>query len=208
MVDAPTVLGYTSTPKGQVFDANTNTYLGEYATIGGITNSQFVPLVVPHFGFGTLLGTDIMLRVLPGFDMGNYGSFLMFGGAIRHSLGGYVKNMPFDISAQFGYQTIGIKDNHYNKFITGNSMFANLQISKSISIVTIYGGAQYENYTVDVNYTLNVSGYTQSVSFTQKGENSFRGLAGATISAGPVHFNADLNMGSKFSFSGGVGIGL
>lgn len=208
MNNASTIFGSTNAAVGQIYDAGTGSYLGNYTTIGGISDTKFVPMFVPHFGFGTLLGTDIMLRFLPGFDMGNYGSFLMFGGAIRHSLGGYVKNMPFDISAQFGYQTIGLKDNHYNKFITGNSMFVNLQLSKSISIVTIYGGAQYENYNVDVNYTLEINGYTQSVSFNQKGENSFRGLAGATISAGPVHFNADLNMGNKFSFSGGIGIGL
>ena len=140
--------------------------------------------------------------------MGDYGSFMMFGGALRHSLGGYVKNMPFDVSAQFGYQTLSLKDKYSNKFITGNSMFANVQFSKSIAIVTIYGGAQYENYDVDVNYTFIISGYQQGVSFTQTGDNSFRGLAGATISAGPVHFNLDVNLGNKFSFSSGVGIGL
>jgi hypothetical protein len=208
MIDAPTVIGYTSAPKGQVYDANTNQYLGEYATIGGIGNSQFVPLVVPHFGFGTLLGTDLMLRFSPGFDMGDYGSFMMFGAAIRHSLGGYVKKMPFDVSAQFGYQTLGLKDNRKNKFITGSSMFVNLQLSKRIAIVTIYGGAQYENYDVDVNYTLTVNGYEQGVSFNQKGENSFRGLAGATVHIGPLHINLDANLGDKFSFSSGIGIGL
>lgn len=208
MVEAPTVIGYTSAPKGKVYDAATNTYLGEYATIGGIGNSQFMPLVVPHFGFGTLLGTDVMLRFSPGFDMGDYGSFMMFGAALRHSLGGYVKNMPFDISAQFGYQTLSLKDKYKNKFITGNSMFVNLQLSKNIAIVTIYGGAQYENYDVDVNYTLSVSGYQQAVSFNQKGENSFRGLAGATVHIGPLHINLDANLGSKFSFSSGIGIGL
>jgi len=205
---ASTIFGSTNAAVGKVYDANTNTYLGDYTTIGGISDTKFVPLFVPHFGFGTLLGTDIMLRVSPGFDMGDYGSFSMIGGALRHSLGGYVKNMPFDISAQFGYQTMGLKDKYHNKFITGNSMFVNLQFSKSISIVTIYGGAQYENYSVDVNYIFNVGGYNQAVSFNQTSDNSFRGLAGATISAGPVHFNADLNMGNKFSFSGGIGIGL
>lgn len=208
MYEAPTIFGYTNAPKGQVYDASTNTYLGDYTTIGGITDTKFVPLFVPHFGFGTLLGTDIMLRFLPGFDMGDYGSFMMFGGALRHSLGGYVKNMPFDVSAQFGYQTLSLKDKYSNKFITGNSMFANVQFSKSIAIVTIYGGAQYENYDVDVNYVFSISGYQQGVSFTQTGDNSFRGLAGATISAGPVHFNLDVNLGNKFSFSSGVGIGL
>jgi hypothetical protein len=208
MADAPTIIGYTSAPMGQVYDANTNAYLGQYATIGGINNSQFMPLVVPHFGFGTLLGTDIMLRFSPGFDMGDYGSFTMFGAALRHSLGGYVKKMPFDISAQFGYQTLGLKDKYHNKFITGNSMFVNLQFSKNIAIVTIYGGAQYENYSVDVNYKFNVNGYEQGVSFTQTGDNSFRGIAGATVHLGPLHINLDANLGNKFSFSSGIGIGL
>ena len=208
MKEAPTIIGYTTPPRGQVYDASTSAYLGEYQTIGGIGNSQFIPLFVPHFGFGTLLGTDVMFRVLPGFEFGDYGSITMFGAALRHSLGGYVKKLPFDISAQFGYQTLGLKDKGKNKFITGNSMFVNLQFSKKIAIVTIYGGAQYENYSVDVNYIFQLNGYEQGVSFTQKGDNSFRGLAGATLSLGPVHFNLDVNMGNKFSFSSGLGIGL
>lgn len=208
MTNAPTIFGSTATPSGQIYDANTNTYLGTYNTISGLTDTKFVPLFVPHFGFGTLLGTDVVFRFSPGFDMGDYGSFAMFGAALRHSLGGYVKNMPFDISAQFGYQTLGFKDKYKRNFLSGNSMFVNLQFSKKIAIVTIYGGAQYENYSVDVDYTFTVNGYQQKVYFTQKGDNSFRGIAGATISAGPLHFNADLSMGNKFSISSGIGIGL
>ena len=83
-------------------------------------------------------------------------------------------------------------------------MFVNVQINKSFPIVSIYGGAQYENYSVDVNYK---SGATM-ISFNQKGDNSFRGIAGATISLGPGRLNADLNFGSKFAFTAGFGFGM
>jgi hypothetical protein len=171
--------------------------------IGGIEDTKFVPLVIPQIGVGTIFGTDIIFRTVPGIKVGDYGSFKLFGGALRHNIGSYAK-IPFDIAVQFGYQTFGIKDINENKFIDASSAFVNLQINKSFPFVSIYGGAQYENYSVDVNYK---SGST-NVSFNQKGDNHFRGIAGATISLGPAKFNADMNFGTIFSFTAGLGFGL
>jgi hypothetical protein len=112
--------------------------------------------------------------------------------------------MPIDIAVQFGLQTFSIKDVNSNKFIDANSMFANLQFNKSFPIVSIYGGLQYETYNVDVNYRLG----STSISFSQKGDNHFRGIAGATVSLGPGRFNADVNFGSIFAFTAGFGFGL
>lgn len=171
--------------------------------IGGVEDTKFVPLVIPQIGIGTIFGTDIIFRTVPGIKVGDYGSFKLFGGAIRHNIGAYAK-MPFDIAVQFGIQSFGIKDVNDNKFIDANSMFVNLQINKSFPIVSIYGGAQYENYNVDVNYR---TGNT-IISFNQKSDNHFRGIAGATISLGPGKFNADLNFGTVFAFTAGLGFGI
>jgi hypothetical protein len=198
--NAPTVFGNSAPAVAKA------TFMGqtiEKPLIGGIEDTKFVPLVIPQIGVGTIFGTDIVFRTVPGIKVGDYGSFKLFGGAIRHNIGAYAK-MPFDIAVQFGLQSFGIKDVNDNKFIDANSMFVNLQINKSFPIVSIYGALQYEDYNVDVNYK---TGST-IITFSQKSDNHFRGIAGATISLGPGKFNADLNFGTVFAFSTGLGFGL
>ena len=58
MYEAPTIFGYTNAPKGQVYDASTNTYLGEYTTIGGITEQSLY-----RFLFLTLVLELCLVRI-------------------------------------------------------------------------------------------------------------------------------------------------
>jgi hypothetical protein len=200
--DAPTVFG-NSKPAVATGTIRGTTQTITKELIGGIEDTKFVPLVIPQIGIGTIFGTDIVFRTIPGIKVGDYGSFKLFGGAIRHNIGAYAK-MPFDIAVQFGLQSFGIKDINNNKFIDANSSFVNLQFSKSFPVVSVYGAFQYENYSVDVNYK---TGNT-SISFNQKGDDHFRGIAGATVSLGPASFNADMNFGTVFAFTAGFGFGF
>jgi hypothetical protein len=200
--NAPTVFGNSKPPVATGKIRSTGQTITK-ELIGGIEDTKFIPLIIPQIGIGTIFGTDIIFRTVPGVKVGDYGSFKLFGGAIRHCIGSYAK-MPFDIAVQFGIQTFGIKDAYDNKFIDASSTFVNLQFNKSFPIVSIYGGAQYENYKVDVNYKYG----STLISFSQKGDNHFRGIAGATVSLGPAKFNADLNFGSIFAFTAGLGFGI
>ena len=200
--NAPTVFG-NSTPAIATGKIRGTSQTITKQLIGGIEDTKFVPLVIPQIGVGTVFGTDIVFRTVPGIKVGEYGSFKLFGVAMRHNIGAYAK-IPFDIAVQFGYQGFGIKDVNDKKFIDANSSFVNLQINKSFPIVSIYGALQYESYNVDVNY---IYGNT-SIVFSQKGDNHFRGIAGATVSLGPGKFNADLNFGTVFAFTAGLGFGL
>jgi hypothetical protein len=202
--NAPTVFG----DKNPAIARGTFSYGGythdtTLTLIGGIDNTKFVPLFLPQIGVGTVLGTDVIFRMLPPVGYGNYGTYTLYGFALRHSIGAYVE-MPFNIAIQGGYQNFSIKDKNDIKFISANSLFANLQFSKSIAIITIYGGVQYENYSVDVNYKFG----NVNIGFNQKGDNNFRGIAGATLSLALAKVNLDINYGSKFAFSAGFGFGL
>jgi len=176
----------------------------------GIADTRFQFLAIPQIGVGTLLGTDLVFRTIPGISVNNYGSFKLFGVALRHSLGAYVKAMPFDLSVQLGYQNFSITDKSDNKFISANTEFANLMIFKRFPIVSIYIGGQFENYSVDVNYnfTNTSTGAVQSISFNQKGDNMIRAVLGTNITVGPAVFNVDANFGSKTVFTAGLGVGL
>lgn len=200
--DAPTVFGNSKPAVARGKIRGTNIELTQ-DMIGGIEDTKFVPLVIPQIGVGTIFGTDIIFRTIPGVNVGDYGKFSLVGGAIRHCIGSYAK-MPIDIAVQFGLQSFSIKDVNNNKFIDANSMFANIQFNKSFFVVSVYGGLQYETYNVDVNYRYG----TTAITFNQKGDNHFRGIAGATVSLGPGKFNADVNFGSIFAFTAGFGFGL
>jgi|WetSurMetagenome_2_1015567.scaffolds.fasta_scaffold05251_6 hypothetical protein len=200
--NAPTVFG-NSTPAIATGKVRGTSQTMTKQLIGGIEDTKFIPLVIPQIGVGTIFGTDIIFRTVPGIKVGDYGSFKLFGGAIRHNIGAYAV-IPFDIAVQFGFQSFGIKDINDNKFIDANSTFINLQINKSFPFVSIYGAAQYENYNVDVNYKFG----STSISFSQKGDNHFRFITGATVSLGPGKFNADMNFGAIFSFTAGLGFGI
>ncbi|MBI5403086.1 MAG: hypothetical protein HY959_06770 [Ignavibacteriae bacterium] len=200
--DAPTVFGNSKPALAKGVSRQTHQVIYQ-EMIGGIEDTKFIPLVIPQIGVGTILGTDIIFRTIPGIKVGDYGKFSLVGGAIRHCIGSYAK-MPFDIAVQFGFQNFSIKDVNNNKFVDASSMFTNLQINKSFPIVSIYGGLQYETYNVDVNYKYG----STMLSFSQKGDNHFRGIAGATVSLGPARFNADMNFGSIFAFTAGFGFGI
>lgn len=200
--EAPTVFGNSKPAVATGVIRGTNQTITK-ELIGGIEDTKFIPLIIPMIGVGTIYGTDVIFRTIPVISVGNYGKFTLVGGAIRHCIGAYAK-MPFDISVQFGLQSFGIKDANSNKFIDANSMFTNIQFSKSFPIVLVYGGAQYETYNVDINYKYG----TTAIAFSQKGDNHFRFIAGATVSLGPGKFNADINYGSIFAFTAGFGFGI
>jgi hypothetical protein len=198
--NAPTVFGNSAPAVAKA------TFMGKEYTqtlIGGVEDTKFIPLVIPQIGIGTIFGTDIIFRTIPGIKVGDYGSFKLYGFAMRHNIGAYAK-IPFDIAVQFGVQSFKIKDINNFQFIDASSSFINLQINKSFFIVSVYGGAQYESYSVDVNYINSGVAFR----FNQKGDNHFRGIAGATISLGPAKFNADVNFGSIFAFTAGLGFGM
>lgn len=210
--NAPTVFGGGSVPiVGHYQEPITNQdRTTTMQSPPGIADTRFQFLVIPQIGVGTILGTDLTFRTVPGISVNNYGSFKLFGVALRHSLGAYVKTMPFDLSVQLGYQNFGITDNSDNKLISANTEFANLMIFKRFPIVSIYIGGQFENYSVDVNYNFrNTStGTVTSISFNQKGDNMFRAVIGGNITVGPAIFNVDANFGSKTVFTTGIGLGL
>jgi hypothetical protein len=65
--------------------------------------------------------TDLIIRGFPGFDIGNYGKLTLYGAALRHNFGSYIK-LPFDIALQGGFQNLFVRNNG-SEFVTANSYF-------------------------------------------------------------------------------------
>ena len=212
VTNAPTAIGSTSpgTAIG-TYQLGGITYFDTVSTIGSVVNSTFVPLFVPQLTVGGIFGTDFTIRYLPKIDFGEYGKFSFYGFAIRHNLSSFIKNIPFDLSVQGGYQKLNVYDTKNADVLNSNSYFINLSASKSLASVIIgYAGLQYEKFSTNVAYTYhNASTNTDyPIAFTIDGDNNFRGIAGLTVLLGPVKFNADLNLGKKLAISSGLGVGF
>lgn len=205
--NAPTVFGSTTPANADIYvnGAKVNTQ----QLIGGVTNTKFVPLFVPQLGIGSIYGTDVVVRYFPTLSLGNYGRIGFTGFAIRHNFSSYIAKMPFDIALQGGYQNFNVEKEDGSRIINANATFLNLQFNKNIAMFSIYGAAQYENFSIDVSY-IYTNPYTGEipVNFEQKETGNFRGILGASFHLFPVVVNADLNFGKRFIFTAGIGAGF
>jgi hypothetical protein len=170
--------------------------------IGGSGVSALSPLYIPHIGIGTFFGTDFIIRGFPGVNVGSYGRLSLYGGSIRHNFSSYIK-MPFDVALQGGFQNMKVERGG-EKFLTANSYFFNIQFNKRLAFLSLYAGAQFEDYTMNVYYEYD----GVKLPFTQKPETPFRAIFGLTLSIGPLKLNSDMSYCQKFAFTGGIGMGL
>lgn len=214
VTNAPTIFG-SKTP-GNVVITPDNPALPSQteATIGGVVPTGIVPLPIPQLGIGSLFGTDLTVRYLPKLKLSDYGSVQLFGLAIRHNLSQYIPLVPVDIAVQLGWQSFSISDTS-SKILDASTFAANLEVSKTFAIITIYGGLQMESSSFDVSYnfippstTANPNPAPVPISFNLKGKNTFRGVVGLSFGLGIMTINADYSIGSMNALTAGVSFGV
>ena len=92
-----------------------------------------------------------------------------------------------------------------------------VQVSKSIPVITLYGGIGLEKSSLDISYTyIGDDPETDAVetdadvpiSFNMEGENKFRTTVGARLKLAILTINADYNMGEFNTINVGVGLTL
>lgn len=225
--DAPTLFGSATGRTLEIdIDATTNVrYLGATRTVAfdttltepaidGLVETSFAPFAVPQVGVGGVLGTDVLVRWLPRVGVADVGSVDVLGAALRHSLSQYVPQAPLDAAVQVAWQRLRVEDGEGTQVVSASTFAANLQLSKRLSILTLYGGAQVEQSTVDVNYSLEPDGLAGledervEVSFEATGLNRARGIVGVGLTLGPLFLNGDVGFGRRTVVSAGLGLGF
>lgn len=183
------------------------------STIPGLLKTTIAPIPIPQIGIGSIFGTDIFVRYLPKIKIGNYGSFQLLGYGIRHSISQYIPLIPVDIAVQLGWQNLSIQDSTGNKVLKASAFAANLEVSKTFAILTIYGGLQTESSSVDINYNylptatlIDPNPKPIPISFSLKGKNTFRELIGFNLGLGVLSINADYSFGAINVASAGIGV--
>jgi len=168
------------------------------------------PMLAPHISVGNIFGTRLMLRFLPEITLGDYGKFSMFGIGAQHSLSRYIPMIPLDISALIAYQKFTVSD-----LISATSFTFGVQASKTLVILTVYGGVAYESSKFSFTYTAKFTdplnpGITKSVpiAFDIDGKNTVRATVGVALSLGFVKLCADYSLASQPVASAGIGFGI
>lgn len=210
VTNAPTIIGSTTEAIATGYFTDNNMPAPPQELIGGVINSSVVPLFFPQFQFGTIYGTDAVIRFLPKIDVGEFGSFNFFGFAIRHNLDHYFKDSPINFAIQAGYQWNNIDDNTDFRILQATDVFVNLQASKSFtSLFTLYGALQLEKYEGDINYNYEQDANTEiPVSFTQIADDKFRVILGGNLTVGFFNFNLDANISNRITLTTGLGVGF
>ncbi len=204
-------------PSGYTADEPTSTIYGPkdggavyggpngYITYPGGFDISNVPVVFPQLS-GSILGTELMIRYVPDIKI-NDKKLSFFGVGLSHSISRYFPLLPIDIAAQILYSKITISD-----LFNVKDFAANIHASKTFGLFTAYGGLQYENTGVDINYTIKGDPNSgdpalrndKNISVNFTGDNHIRFTLGGALRLGVFVINADYGIGSQSVVSGGL----
>lgn len=191
-------------PGTTVSDANNPalTYRGS----DGLINASLFPLATPQLTVGGFFGTEAMVRFIatPTFgDNDEIPKLNLFAVGVRHNVGKYLGDaLPVDLGVGVMYSTFKIGD---IVKITGLTIGA--QASKTVALLTVYGGAAWEKTTMNLNYTSTDPNASGTVDIDISGANTFRVTGGLSLKLLVARLFADVNLGSVTSFSGGLSFG-
>jgi len=175
----------------------------QYQFQSGEVNTSMIPLGAPELTIGNVFGTQASVRYVPIGPIGDFPKTTLFGIGVRHSISRYLPEFPADLAAGISYDKVTVGD-----IIDAHGLGFGAQISKSFSMLTVYGGLQYESSSLTVNYTYTGSTPHSAVSLDIDGENKFRATGGLTLDLVILRLNADINFGKVTAVSGGVGFGM
>jgi hypothetical protein len=171
----------------------------------GIFNTTIFPLATPQLTLGYLYGTSATIRfvTVPSSVTKDLGTITLFGLGVQHSVSQYLPDFPVDLAGGVFYTRFSVGD-----FIDFNSFAFGAQASKKFSVLALYGGLQYENSTMHLQYTsTSPSAPNSQVDIKLDGANKFRFTIGAGLDLVVLHVFADANFGSITNYVAGIGFG-
>ena len=172
-----------------------------YQFQNGQVKTSIMPTATLQLTVGNIFGTQAIIRYVPIPEIENFPKTTFFGIGARHSVSRYLPSSPVDLAAGFFYQKLTIGDIMEAKALTFGG-----QVSKSFSMLTLYGGVQYETSTLTLSYT-NTSTNTL-VNTDIDGENHLRATAGLTLNLLIVNLNVDVSVGKVTVMSSGLSFGM
>jgi hypothetical protein len=203
-VQTATIFGGT----GAVVVDDPNDPLVSYQFQNGQVSTTFIPFLAPQLTIGDVFGTRATIRYVATPEMNNVPKITLAGGAIQHSISRYLPEVPLDLAAGVFYQNIKIGD-----LLEAKSYGLNIMAGKSFSVLTVYGGLQYESTSLTLTYTYTgqpIPGMPEnpSLSVDLSGEEKFRGTVGLDLNLVILDLNGDISVGKVTTASVGIGFGF
>ncbi|MBI3587380.1 MAG: hypothetical protein HY088_09650, partial [Ignavibacteriales bacterium] len=171
---------------------------------------KYVPLLVPQASIGLPLGLEVIGRFIPPTSVGDAGKVNFIGFGLRHNIDQYIPLIPVNISVHFMTQKLTLSDNNDKKILSATGTAYGVEVSKSLALVTLYGGFQFEKSTWDIEpYSFNnpESGSTiQIEGFSVDGKNKSRFHGGLRFLLLFINIHADYSFSEHPVATAGVGI--
>ena len=203
-------------PTATVFGNKGSYYLssnGFYTYPTGLSLNA-VPSAIYQFS-GSMFNTELMVRFFPKvkFDDAKVG---LFGIGIKHEISSHFPLIPLDIAVQILFKNFDFEFDdgdpvNYTKVKSNNFAF-NVHASKSFSILTVYGGLQYESSSMDFSYYFeDTNNYYPTTGNTIQnlsldGDNNFRFTLGGAVKLGVFVINGGVNFTKFTTFTTGLSL--
>ncbi len=169
-----------------------------------------VPMLVPQASVGLPLNLEVMARFMPSTKLGDAGKANLFGFGIRHDLDHYIPFFPVDVAISFALQNFNFSDMNDSKLLSTSTTSFGLEVSKTLVLLTLYGGLQIESskFSVEPYDIKDQSGATigHFDGFDITGADKTRFLVGARFLLAIVNIHADYSISKYPVLTAGVGI--
>lgn len=179
-----------------------------FVTPAGFDRSSF-PMFAPQAAIGLPFGIEVIGRFLPSTSIGDAGKVNFAGIGLRYDIDQYIPFCPVDIAVHFMTQKATVDDKNGNKVMSLSGTAFGAEVSKSLIILTLYGGFQIESSKLTVDsYTPDpIFGQTTTISgFTVNGSDKARGLVGIRFLLAVINIHADYSFSKYPVATAGVGI--
>jgi len=194
-----TVFGGTGST---VTDANTHfTFRGS----DGVFNTPIFPFATPQIRVGSIFGTEAVIRYVSSdwFETNKkFPKATILAVGVQHNVSQYLPMVPLDLAGGITYSHLTFGD-----LLSLKGFSLNARASKTILILTLYGGLSWESSSLNVKYTP-ASTTFPPVNIDLSSANSVRATLGFQLSLAIVNIFADASFASVTSFSGGIGFGI
>ena len=174
-------------------------------------NMKYVPLFMPQAAVGLPFGLEVVGRFVPTLTLpDNVGKVNFIGFGVRYSIDQHIPMCPVDIAVHFMTQKLTVSDMNDTKILGASGTAYGAEISKSLALLTLYGGYQIEKSKWDVesyNYTDPTIGQSVMIQgFSVDGKNTSRFHAGVRFLLLIVNIHADYSFATQPVLTAGVGI--
>jgi hypothetical protein len=179
-------------------------------------NMKSASLLMPQAAVGLPFGLEVIGRFVPNITLpDDAGKVNFIGFGIRHSIDQYIPLCPIDLSIHFMTQKLTVSDMNDHKILGASGIAYGVEVSKSLALLTVYGGYQIEHSDWDVDLYDPDPSLTQFVGtpvtidgFHVDGKNTTRFHAGVRLLLAIINVHADYSFATQPVIAAGIGISL